>query len=345
MRHLFQDVVDIATGTAFCDLLQGTMVVPSVDILIAGFPCVDLSSLSNRDVSFDDLDSSSGRCYRAVVKYITVHKPSFIILENVAAVCHRKRNASKPCVAQIIEDMRSDGYVGGVHKMNTFDYGLPQRRNRVYMLFTRLAASTVPALPWDVPDALTIRTSQNLERFKCIATPLGYFLTDACADDKCINNKPVHEDTHAKMSEWVEKAKLLEADIVALETSPTFLPTVRSYRVRWLIAFHMLRLKKAGIDATSVPIVLQVDQRADRVPCVDAGPPAVPCVTTKGNYYVTSLNKFLSGEELLQIQGLSLQDQVKLGLCGLSQSMQTHLAGNAFSSCVFTSAFLALLLS
>ena len=347
MRNLFQDVMDVATGTAFCEKLQHAVVVPSVDILIVGFPCVDLSSLSNTGVSFDDLDSSSGGCYRAVLKYITKHKPSFIILENVLAVFHRKRNALKPCVAQIIDDMRSNGYVGGVQKVNAFDFGLPQRRHRAYMLFSRLGASSVPASksPWFVPDANAIRTLQNLERFKCDATPLAYFLTDACADDKYFQNKPVHEDTPAKMSEWVKKANLLEADIVALETSPSFLPTVRSHRVRWLIAFHLLRLKKAGIDATSVPIVLQVDQRADRVPCVNAGPPAVPCVTTKGVYYVTSLNKFLSGEELLQVQGLSLQDQVKLGLCGMGHSLQTHLAGNAFSSSVFTSAFLALLLS
>ena len=319
MRNLFEDVVDVATGTAFCEKLQDTILVPSVDVLIAGFSCIDLSTLNNRDVSFGDSDSTTGECYRATVAYITTHKPSFIILENVVAVFHRKRRALKPCVAQIIEDMRRLGYVGGVHKMDTREYGLPQRRNRAYMLFSRLGASTVPASHWYVPDAIAIRTSQNLERFKCTAKPLAYFLTDLEAGAKYFNSKPVHKTTAAKMTKWLEKANLLEADVVALETSPSFLPAIRSHRVRWLIAFHMLRLKKAGIDATSVPIVLQVDQRADRVPCVGAGPPVVPCVTTKGVYFVTSLNKFLNGEELLQLQGLSLQDQVKLGLRGLRQ--------------------------
>jgi hypothetical protein len=129
------------------------------------------------------------------------------------------------------------------------------------------------------------------KRFKCNAKPLTYFLTDLEAGAKYFNKKPVHKTAAAKMTKRVEKANLLKADVVALETSPSFLPAVRSHRVRWLIAFHMLRLKKAGIDATSVPIVLQVDQRADRVPCVGAGPPVVPCVTTEGVYFVTSLNK------------------------------------------------------
>ena len=129
--------------------------------------------------------------------------------------------------------------------MNTREYGLPHRRNRAYMLFSRLGASTVPASHWYVPDAIAIRTSQNLERFKCTAKPLAYFLTDLEAGAKYFKNKPVHKTTAAKMTKWLETANLLEADVVALETSPSFLPAIRSHRVRWLIAFHMLRLKKS----------------------------------------------------------------------------------------------------
>jgi DNA (cytosine-5)-methyltransferase 1 len=106
--------------------------IPPADVLIGGFPCQDFSTCGPRN----GLDSNRGKLYRSLVKYMEVHTPSIVVGENVPGL----ENMQKGAVLEIIkDDMRvpRPGYKVDVWKLYAPDYGIPQRRTRLFIIAVR----------------------------------------------------------------------------------------------------------------------------------------------------------------------------------------------------------------
>lgn len=62
-----------------------------VDILVGGFPCKNVSSLTLTPDSVKNPKCSSGAGWLGILAYCKVHKPDMILLENVGTLfSHRK---------------------------------------------------------------------------------------------------------------------------------------------------------------------------------------------------------------------------------------------------------------
>lgn len=102
--------------------------IPKHDVLIGGFPCQPFSTLGKLK-GFED--EERGTLFFEIKDIIKKHKTKVVVLENVKNIMnHDNGNTFR----RIIHDLESIGYVCFYHVFNSADYGIPQRRNRCYIL-------------------------------------------------------------------------------------------------------------------------------------------------------------------------------------------------------------------
>lgn len=104
--------------------------VPKADVLIGGFPCQDFSSCG----PLEGLESERGRLYQTLITYMTEHHPVVVVGENVVNL---ERMQDGAVLETIKKDLTNAGYKVEVWKMFAPDYGIPQRRTRLFIVCVR----------------------------------------------------------------------------------------------------------------------------------------------------------------------------------------------------------------
>ena len=101
--------------------------IPSFDILLAGFPCQPFSNAGLKK-GFDD---SRGTLFFDIARIVKYHKPQVVFLENVKAF----RNHDKGNTFKIVEStLKELGYSVYSQILNAKDFGIPQNRERIYIV-------------------------------------------------------------------------------------------------------------------------------------------------------------------------------------------------------------------
>lgn len=101
--------------------------VPDHDILLAGFPCQAFSKAGLKK-GFDD---ARGTVFFEIMRIIKAKKPSVLFFENVPELLtHNKGETFKT----IYNMLSQEGYDVYYQRLNTRDFGLPQRRERVFIV-------------------------------------------------------------------------------------------------------------------------------------------------------------------------------------------------------------------
>ncbi|CAK9022588.1 Uncharacterized protein SCF082_LOCUS15851 [Durusdinium trenchii] len=86
---IFSDVADMKSLRARTS--NGCSHEVPVDLLVGGFPCVNVSHLTSTPGSVTDESCSSGRGYLGLENYVTWRKPSLILMENVASLFEKRK--------------------------------------------------------------------------------------------------------------------------------------------------------------------------------------------------------------------------------------------------------------
>ena len=104
-----------------------TSILPSFDMLIAGFPCQTFSVIGRKDGFSDD----RGQIIFHLARIIKETQPACFLLENVKGlVTHDKGNTLKI----ILNELNEVGYDVTYKVLNSLDFGVPQMRQRVYFV-------------------------------------------------------------------------------------------------------------------------------------------------------------------------------------------------------------------
>lgn len=104
--------------------------VPDHDILCAGFPC-QAFSISGKQKGFED---SRGTLFFDVARIIKCKKPQIVFMENVKNFATHDDGKTLSVVKATMEEL---GYTFFQKVLNAVDYGVPQKRERVYMVCFR----------------------------------------------------------------------------------------------------------------------------------------------------------------------------------------------------------------
>ena len=105
------------------------------DLMTYGFPCQDISALGDRKGLFDENGNltRSGLFFEAI-RIAKYKQPKYMIAENVRAL------VSKPMKNEFEQMLKLLDYIGynSYYKvLNSKDYGIPQSRNRIYIVSIR----------------------------------------------------------------------------------------------------------------------------------------------------------------------------------------------------------------
>jgi len=114
---------------------------PYVDLYVAGFPC-QAFSLAGKRLGFED---TRGTLFYDLLKYLKAKKPKYFILENVKGLLSHNGGRTfltiLDCLAKTINGQYSlTNYEDGLNYyvyykvLNTKDYGIPQNRERVFIV-------------------------------------------------------------------------------------------------------------------------------------------------------------------------------------------------------------------
>lgn len=126
-------ILNIANDYGRTTAYGGIAEIPTgLDILIAGFACVDFSPLNTRPKDLKD-GGESADTFFAVLEYCKQKRPRLVILENVknAPWCATSSASVRQSLHWHFEKI---GYAALHILVNTADYYLPQTRNRGYLL-------------------------------------------------------------------------------------------------------------------------------------------------------------------------------------------------------------------
>ena len=104
--------------------------VPDHDILCAGFPC-QAFSISGKQRGFED---SRGTLFFDVARIVRAKKPKIVFMENVKNFATHDGGRTLEVVKGTMEGM---GYTFFHKVLNAVDYGMPQKRERIYMVCFR----------------------------------------------------------------------------------------------------------------------------------------------------------------------------------------------------------------
>lgn len=101
--------------------------IPDHDVLLAGFPCQPFSIIGHRK-GFDD---ARGTLFFEIARILKAKKPKAFVLENVKLLAGHNGGRT---LARILEVLRDLGYQVDCKVFNALNFGLPQKRERVFIV-------------------------------------------------------------------------------------------------------------------------------------------------------------------------------------------------------------------
>lgn len=104
--------------------------IPDIDILVGGFPCQSFSTVNPTKNPFD----SRAKLYHEMARILELKKPFAFIAENVKGLM--TLNEGK-ILESVKEEFASKGYNVSHKLLNAADFGVPQKRQRLFIIGIR----------------------------------------------------------------------------------------------------------------------------------------------------------------------------------------------------------------
>lgn len=99
----------------------------NVDAICGGFPCQSFSIAGNRK-GFED---TRGKLFFQIARFASILKPRYLFLENVKGLLHHDGGATFGTILETLEEL---GYDVEWQVLNSKDFGVPQNRERVFII-------------------------------------------------------------------------------------------------------------------------------------------------------------------------------------------------------------------
>ncbi len=105
--------------------------IPKHDLLCAGFPCQPFSHIGKRE---GFLHPTQGTMFHEILVILDKCRPKVVFLENVPGMANHDKGKT---LEVILEQLKERGYTYSFKILDSYDFGVPQRRKRFYLVATR----------------------------------------------------------------------------------------------------------------------------------------------------------------------------------------------------------------
>jgi DNA (cytosine-5)-methyltransferase 1 len=141
LRELYKKNFDIDAKDDIRDV--DVTMIPRHEILCAGFPCQPFSKAGQQDGL---KDPKLGDLYQEILKVINYHTPKYLILENVPNLERHDKGKTWRHIKGLLEH---EGYKVLINKLSPHHFGIPQIRERVYIV---ASTENISNFKWPCPD-------------------------------------------------------------------------------------------------------------------------------------------------------------------------------------------------
>jgi DNA (cytosine-5)-methyltransferase 1 len=132
---------------------------PQADVILAGFPCQDLSAVGPRVGITGQRSALVGKLFDLIE--LASKRPDWVVLENVPFMLQLHRGAA---MAYVINSLERLGYAWAYRVLDSRSFGLPQRRRRVFIVATRTNIDPANVLLADEVAPVEVETSPELAK-------------------------------------------------------------------------------------------------------------------------------------------------------------------------------------
>lgn len=112
--------------------------IPTVDLLVGGFPCQDYSVAKTLNTA-RGLEGKKGVLWWEILRLVEKKRPKFVFLENVDRLLKSPSTQRGRDFAIMLKTLMDAGYFVEWRVVNAAEYGFPQRRIRVFIVAQRLS--------------------------------------------------------------------------------------------------------------------------------------------------------------------------------------------------------------
>ena len=102
---------------------------PNCDVIIGGPPCQSFSLAGKRN-----MNDVRGELIWKYLEIIKIKQPSAFVFENVTGLLSAKNKTGRKVIDELTDAFTEIGYVLSKNIINAADYGVPQRRKRVFLI-------------------------------------------------------------------------------------------------------------------------------------------------------------------------------------------------------------------
>lgn len=179
--------------------------VPNFDLFTYSFPCNDIS-IAGKMKGFDNGSGTRSSLLWECAKAIEIKRPDYLLMENVKNLVSKKFLPYFLQWQQLLEEL---GYTNFTKVLNAKHYGVPQNRERIFMV------STLDGKRYQFPQQQEVTTSIKdiLEE----EVDLKYYLSD-----KLLNSFIRHAKRHnEKKNGFGFKVNDIEKSAKCISTSPS----------------------------------------------------------------------------------------------------------------------------
>ena len=196
-----------------------TSEIPKHDLLCGGFPCQDYSVATT-------LKNSKGLIGKKGVLWWSIHrilseikdKPTFLFLENVDRLLKSPSSQRGRDFAVMLQSLNDLGYAVEWRVINAADYGMPQRRRRVFFLgykkdskvYKQLKKST--PIDWLLKDGVITNTFKAEQDSEVSEFVLDNDLVDISNNFNVGGKKSLFENT----------GMMIDGEVTTLKTFPVY---------------------------------------------------------------------------------------------------------------------------
>ncbi|MEG2329658.1 DNA cytosine methyltransferase [Anaerorhabdus sp.] len=164
-------------------LIDGTKFTNKVDLFVGGSPCQSFSSMGYQK----GLEDARGTLFYDFARLISEIKPKVFIYENVQGLLNHDDKKTWKVMQKIFDDL---GYHYSYQVLNSKDFGIPQNRNRLFVVgfrnknfFKKFSFPTAKILNYTLQDFLIENCREGCFDYSNIKHEPGivdkkYFLSD-----------------------------------------------------------------------------------------------------------------------------------------------------------------------
>ena len=184
--------------------------VPPHDVLVGGFPCQDYSVAKPNNQS-RGIEGKKGVLWWSIYEIAKKHEPKFLILENVDRLVKspaKQRGRDFSIMLKCLADL---GYIVEWRVINAAEYGMPQRRRRVFIVAYKAKEELGKIRAKQTPENVLLNDGVLARSFPVQTTKPAVIIEEAEEDSEDESEKKTQMELFEKAS-WSPDHTIIEGE-------------------------------------------------------------------------------------------------------------------------------------